>query len=120
MRMIEVAGATHIFKAPENWDPRNGPCQDATARLEVVGEPDAEGKRMVTTTVAWMPSPEERRKIAAGAVLEIVFCSNVMPAHRAQIVETVAPEEVSHGAAAISINEDAHGMGYDEHGPATP
>lgn len=121
MRMIEVAGATHLFAKPANWNEElYGPCHDAAARMEFVGEPDAEGKRLVTTTVAWVPTPEEARQLAAGAVLEIVFCSNVLPAHRAQIVGAIVPAEPEPGAPSLTINEDAHGMGYDEHGPATP
>jgi hypothetical protein len=122
MRQIDVAGATHLFKKPENWrEDLYGPCIDLAARVKVDTENvDERGHGLVTVTVAWMPTPEERRQIAAGAVLELVFCTNGVPPHRLDVVETIPAVAVPHGDPAISINEEAHGLGYDEHGPATP
>jgi hypothetical protein len=120
MRPIQIAGATHLFKAPANWDEsRDGPCHDLAARMELHNA-GVDGQKLVTVTVAWMPSAEERRQLAAGALLELTFCSNEMPAHRPNVVPILEPVDVPHGAPAISINEDAHGLGHDEHGPATP
>lgn len=122
MKPVDVAGATHLFKKPLNWrEDLYGPCHDIAARIHVDTEHlDAAGKGLVTTTVAWIATPEEARLLAAGAVLELTFCTNELPPHRVNVVEAVPPMPVPHGAPAITLNEDAHGLGYDEHGPATP
>jgi len=121
MRPIEVAGATHLFKKPENWrEDLYGPCSDLAARVEVeTTKVDEGGKGLVTCTVAWVPTPEEARRLAAGAILELTFCTNGIPPHVPRIVEAIPVAHV-HGGAALTINEDAHGLGYDDHGPATP
>lgn len=119
MRPVDVAGATHLFKAPENWrEDLYGPCRDVAARVAVDTERvDENGKGLVTLTVAYMPTPEEARALVAGSVLELTFCTNVMPPHRVDVIGVLAaPADPK----VLTINEDAHGLGYDEHGPATP
>jgi len=69
---VETRGAAWSYFEPEGWDPeRDGRCGVLSVRQERIG-------RHVHHISTWMPSPEECRRLAAGAVIELT-CVGIQP-----------------------------------------
>lgn len=126
MRSEAPRGKNREFEKPANWDEAFlGPCGSLPLRLDFY--PDGEfvpGKTIVRCTSAWRPTPAELAILNHGGVVEITLCG-LQPPMMVKAVESPTPlEEAPHDAAnagsGLTINEDGHGMGYDEHGPSTP
>jgi hypothetical protein len=104
-------GATHNFGAPSNWDEKlDGPCNALPIRAGVHGD-----RKLLTYTSAWRPTAEELAALIAGAVVEVELVGQ-QPPMIVRVVQYVPELERK----TVTINEHAHGMGHDEHGPATP
>lgn len=118
MFKITPIRATHDFAPPANWDhEKDGHCGSLWVRVGLLGE-----RKLRTFTSAWKPTAEELRALNAGAAVEVEIVGTqppmaveVVPEYGTQDRQTVEVEKAS-----ITINEDAHGFGCDEHGVATP
>jgi hypothetical protein len=118
MRTVLTRGTTHRFGKPENWDADVGgaECGDLLVRAELFGD-----TRVVQLTSTWKPSDAELAHLNRGGVIECHLLTPTQPPMMLSVVDPTddilvddRPEKLT------TINEDAHGLGYDEHGSATP
>jgi hypothetical protein len=73
MNIGKIANHTRRLGAPPNWDAeKNGPCGVLHIRDELAGDVND----MVS---AWIPTEEERAKIAAGAPILLKVCGRGHP-----------------------------------------
>lgn len=117
MKPTLTRGATHNFQAPENWDEaKHGPCGDLQVRMDVF-EGNANG--LIECFSAWKPNASELAMLNAGGVVEVGLCVLNQPVMSVSVVEPVEAaltKYVSHEGvaderpAAITINEEAHGL----------
>lgn len=119
MHKITPIGATHDLAPPENWDQEaDGPCGSLWVRVGLLGD-----RKLLTFTSAWKPSPAELAALSAGAAVEIDVVGT-QPPMRVDVVgeyATMTRDTVTLNASkTVTLNDEATGLGYDEHGPATP
>lgn len=112
MKPTVTRGATHNFTPPANWnEAEHGKCGDLQVRMDVF---DGNEKGLIECFSTWKPSTEELALLNAGGVVEVGLCVLNQPVMSVGVVEPVEPDlikYVSHeGAAAITINEEAHGL----------
>lgn len=68
-----VAGATRHLGAPMGWDAeRDGHCGVLSVRDGLTG-------RLPDMTSAWFPTPEELKRLLAGAPVHLTIVGNVHP-----------------------------------------
>lgn len=68
MEVGRVQGATRYLGAPAGWEPeKDGHC----AHLAIRDEPHSPGVNRMTS--AWLPTPDELSRIAAGAPIYLVI-----------------------------------------------
>jgi hypothetical protein len=114
MKNIPAEKATHRFGPPGNWEEKtDGTCDDLHVRAGAHGD-----RNLPTWTSAWQPTQEDIAKLLLGGEIEITLIGAQPPMQ----VNVVLPTNISKAEERphITINEEAHGLGYDEHGPATP
>lgn len=110
MKSIQPIEATHNFKPPKNWEPEaDGECGDLWIRLGSHGARD-----IPTFTSAWRPTVDELAALNAGGEIEITLVGSQPP----MSVDVVASRASVRPH--ITINDEAIGLGFDEHGPVTP
>lgn len=81
MHIGRIADATHILGAPDDWDKqKQGHCAGLPVRKEVTNV----GLQM---TSAWLPTPEEIARIAAGAPIYLTVVGGMHP----PVAMTVGP-----------------------------
>lgn len=72
-----IEGATHCLGAPAGWEAATEiPCGTLPVRFEIVE--DGAGGRLSSFVSAWLPTPEQLERIAAGApvLLRIIGTSH--------------------------------------------
>jgi hypothetical protein len=114
MRSTATRNANANYQAPRNWDAKTlGECGDLSVRVDSFnGIQD-----MVST---WKPDADDLRKLNEGGVIELHLLGPQPPVLM-EIVDPVGVVTVEdRRTSGIAINEDGHGFGHDEHGPAYP
>jgi hypothetical protein len=115
MQNVKTRNSTHNFQKPANWDTEKfGECGDLLVRAQT-GEGD-----VVQLVSTWKPSAAELAHLNRGGVIEMLLCTVSQPPCTLYVVDPVEARFVIDDKPALTINEEAHGFGHDEHGPATP
>lgn len=119
MKNIKTRDETHVFKKPGNWDECSGgnDCGDLSVRADKFANTE-----IVQLNSTWRPTADELAKLNRGGVIEVSLLQPTQPPMCVGVVDPI--EEVivddRHGSKSITINEDGHGLGYDEHGVSHP
>jgi hypothetical protein len=118
MKPTKTRGMTNLFKAPANWNPAtDGECGDLEVRRQFYGT-----RGIIDHVSTWKPSADELAHLNRGGVIEMSLLTPVQPPASLSVVDPVDTVIVDDrpGTKALTVNEEGHGLGYDEHGPATP
>jgi hypothetical protein len=118
MNPTKTRGVTHNFVAPANWNPEtDGECGDLEVRRALYGQ-----RGIIEHVSTWKPSADELAHLNRGGVIELSLLALNQAPVGLSVVDPVGEAIVDDrpGTKAVTINEDGHGLGYDEHGPATP
>lgn len=75
MRAIKISGWTNFLEAPKDWDHHKLPCDRLYVRAVISKE------RIPSLTSAWMPTPEELKKLNEGCpvLLSVISTGNLSP-----------------------------------------
>lgn len=113
MQPTNTRGATNNYLAPANWKPElDGECGILEVRVETYGQ-----SKLPQCVSTWKPTPEELVRLVHGSVIELAIIGDQPPV-MLTVVEPVTPPKAERPT--VVINEEAHGFGHDEHGPAYP
>jgi hypothetical protein len=113
MESVKTAGSIP-FGAPKGWDQdKDGPCGALPVRIEPWGP--ANRRNHIST---WRPSPEELAILNNGGYVEVSLLDLQPP----MAVGAVGHHLDSSRRPDVTLShaDEATGLGYDEHGPATP
>lgn len=136
MDFQNVRGENAYFGQPRNWDEEtDGKCGTLPVRIGGVAIPEighnadipirreAYG-RFTQYTSSWKPNAADLQLLNAGGTVEVhlVGVQCPMALEVVEPLDTVTVDDHAHDRTqkTVTINEDAHGGGHDEFGPAYP